>query len=147
MSEVVTFYTHVADADLFACRLSKRAADSGKRVLIWLPDTERMAKMDTLLWTYEAESFLPHRHWQNTPDDGDSVPVCLAAETDFPQLPPDWVVLNLSDDLLHTATRPPSRILEIVGPQSHQLAAARERFAAYRRAGRTVEHHNMQGKA
>ena len=57
------------------------------------------------------------------------------------------VVLNLTDDFWHTTQPLPQRVLEIVGNSPDELAGARERFRAYRDAGFTVEHHNMQGKA
>ena len=56
----VTFYTHVADLETFACRLAKRAVEAGCRVLVWCGGAEQLATLDRQLWAFEAESFLPH---------------------------------------------------------------------------------------
>lgn len=144
---VITFYTHVADIDLFTCRLAKRASDSGQTVFIWLDDPQRLDTLDRQLWTHDAESFLPHQIWSGHLPFEDDVPIWLAAGDVLPQLPNNTVVINLSDDFWHQAPSVPQRVLEIVGNHAEQLAAARTRFAAYKQNGFTLEHHNMQDKA
>ena len=143
----VTFYTHVADLETFACRLAKRAVEAGCRVLAWGGSAEQLATLDRQLWAFEAESFLPHEIWfEGHPYPQDAAAV-LACGNRLPPLPEGTVVLNLTDDFWHTAQPLPQRVLEIVGNSPDELAGARERFRAYRDAGFTVEHHDMQGKA
>ncbi|MCP2041797.1 DNA polymerase-3 subunit chi [Neisseria sp. HSC-16F19] len=142
-----TFYTHVADVPVFACRLAHKAWSSGSRVLLWLEDEGELNRMDALLWTYEASAFVPHGIWQQgaaQPDTHSGValacgdtPVAVAADT---------VVLNLADAYWCDAPQPPARVLEIIGNNLDELAAARNRFRAYREAGFTVEHHSREGK-
>lgn len=147
MTPTATFYTHVTDTELFACRLSRRAAESGSRILLWTDDETRLMRLDAALWSFEAESFLPHEIWQPSAHYPGEPAVLLACDNVLPQLPQGTVVLNLSEDFWHQAPTLPVRILEIVGTAEYQLAAARHRFAAYRRHGFAIEHHNMQGKA
>ena len=144
----VTFYTHVADLETFACRLAKRAVEAGCRVLAWGGSAEQLATLDRQLWAFEAESFLPHEIWlpEETPCPAEP-PILLAEGEALPVAESSLVVLNLSADLWSDAPNTPERVLEIVGRSEPQLAAARRRFAAYRNGGFKIEHHNMQGKA
>lgn len=144
----VTFYTHVADLETFACRLAKRAVEAGCRVLAWCGGTEQLATLDRQLWAFEAESFLPHEIWLPEETPCPAEPLILLAEGEaLPAAESSLVVLNLSADLWSDAPNVPERVLEIVGRSETQLAAARRRFAAYRNGGFKIEHHNMQGKA
>ncbi len=143
----VTFYTHVADLETFACRLSKRAVEAGCRVLVWSRSEEQTAALDRLLWSFEPESFLPHEIWLPDTPCPPEPPVLLADGDELPAIAADWVVLNLSAELWSQAPQVPARILEIVGAGEPQLAAARQRFRAYRQSGCRLEYHKMQGKA
>ena len=142
----VTFYTHVADREHFIGRLSHRAASEG-RLLLWLEDEAQSVRIDRDLWREPPESFLPHEFWLPTDDYPAGVPVVLAMGEELPELAEDIVVLNSSDAFWCDAPAPPKRVLEIVGDGLEDLAAARDRFRAYRQRGFEIEHHNMQGKA
>jgi len=142
-----TFYVHITDPAAFACKLTRRACGQNERLLIWCGSEAEMRRLDKELWQDPPESFLPHEIWfegQPYPQDATAV---LACGNRLPSLPEGTVVLNLTDDFWHTAQPLPQRVLEIVGNSPDELAGARERFRAYRDAGFTVEHHNMQGKA
>lgn len=142
----VTFYTHVADQRLFACRLAQKAYWAGSRVLVWLPDSISMQKFDALLWSFDAKSFVPHLCWHQGKQPQQAEGVVLAALEPLPELEADTVVLNLADVYWCDAPTPPVRVLEIIGDDVDELAAARERFRAYRQAGFQIEHHSRQGK-
>ncbi|OAM31204.1 MULTISPECIES: DNA polymerase III subunit chi [Eikenella] len=143
----VTFYTHVADLEQFACRLSKRAVEAGCRVLVWSGSAAQTEALDKLLWSFEPESFLPHEIWlPDTPVPPEPA-VLLSDGDELPAIAADWVVLNLSAAFWSQAPQVPARILEIVGASEPQLAAARQRFSAYRQSGFQLEYHKMQGKA
>ena len=143
----VTFYTHVADLETFACRLAKRVVEAGCRVLAWCGGGEQLATLDRQLWAFEAESFLPHEIWLPETLCPTEPPILLAEGETLPVADSSLVVLNLSANLWSDAPNTPERVLEIVGRSEPQLAAARRRFAAYRNGGFKIEHHNMQGKA
>ena len=55
----VEFHTGVADPLDFACRLLRKAARQGVRVLVTAPG-ETLGALDRLLWTFEEREFLPH---------------------------------------------------------------------------------------
>lgn len=142
----VTFYTHVADTASFACRLATKAAAAGGPVLLWTDDTAEMTRLDRDLWANPPESFLPHEI--RLPDTAlpQDLPLVLSCGEELPpqSLP---VVLNLSQQFWCRAAVAPQRVLEIIGSSPEDLAAARERFKAYRANGFEIEHHNMSGKA
>ena len=141
----VTFYTHVAKREQFINRLCRRAAAEG-RVLLWLADEAESVRIDQDLWREPPESFLPHEFWQPPAAYPADVPVVLAAGNELPELAAGIVVLNSSDLFWCDASQPPQRVLEIVGDSLEDLAAARDRFRAYRASGFEIEHYNMQGK-
>lgn len=142
----ITFYTHVAQIPLFTCRLIARAIRDGGRVLVWSDSFGQVQELDKALWRYEAESFVPHEIWEaGCPMPADT-PVLLAAGDRIPEIAADMTVLNLSDDFWNAAPVLPERILEIVGGSLEELAEARGRFAAYRKSGFDIGHHDMGGR-
>jgi DNA polymerase III subunit chi len=59
-------------------RIAERVVESGGRLLIVAGDAEQRARLDQLLWTYAADSFLPHGQ-AGGPDD-DRQPVLISGE-------------------------------------------------------------------
>lgn len=140
-----TFYTHLNDLTGFACRLTQKVYKSGQNVLVWLTDEEHLHQFDQTLWSFEASSFVPHEiclSGQPLP----SIPhrVLLACGIKLPSINADIVVINLADIYWCNAPQPPQRILELVSADVDDLALARQRFRTYRKAGYTIEHHDMR---
>ena len=51
----------IEDQWLFACRLvDQLVTKEGRQVLVQLDDRQQAAAFDDLLWTYRADSFVPH---------------------------------------------------------------------------------------
>ncbi|QEY23373.1 DNA polymerase III subunit chi [Neisseria animalis] len=140
-----TFYTHVAQPEVFANRLAARAVKES-RVLLWVGQTDVLERLDRDLWQ-PPESFMPHEIWQPQHPIPPETPLLLASAPQLPPLPADFTVLNLSPDFWHTAPTVPARVLEIVGTSLEELDEARARFKAYRQNGFAIEHFNMQDKA
>lgn len=141
-----TFYTHVAEPAVFACRLAARAMRDS-RVLVWSDSAETVARIDRDLWQFDPESFIPHEIWPTGSPVPSETPVLLASGFELPELPHGFAVLNLSPDFWSDAPAPPVRVFEIVGTSLEELAEARERFKAYRGRGFEIEHFDMNGKA
>lgn len=76
-------------------RLIDKAVQAGHRVVVMAGSAERVAFLDSLLWTWEADSWLPH----GTAKDGDAQlqPVFL---TDQDENPNGADVLLLTDGVL-----------------------------------------------
>lgn len=145
---IVTFYTHVAAVTPFACRLAQKAWASGSRVVVWLEDESARQSFDALLWSFEAASFVPHLPWlpEQQAQPKISAGVALACGAVLPSLAAGTVVLNLADAYWCDAPVPPARVLEIIGDDLDDLAAARTRLRAYREAGFAVSHYDRTGK-
>ena len=55
----ISFHTGVDDRTTYACRLLRKAARQGARVLVIGAPAE-MDLLDKALWTFEAQEFVPH---------------------------------------------------------------------------------------
>ncbi len=77
--QVDFYHLTVTPLDRALPRIAEKVLESGGRLLLVAEsETQRLA-LDRLLWTYSAESFLPHGCAGGT-DDADQ-PVLIAAET------------------------------------------------------------------
>ena len=56
----IDFYFNADDRLGVACRLAGKALQQKKRVLIYAPRHELAEKIDRMLWTAKAVSFIPH---------------------------------------------------------------------------------------
>ncbi|PSJ81140.1 DNA polymerase III subunit chi [Neisseria iguanae] len=142
-----TFYTHVSQPAVFACRLAVRAVRDGGRVLVWSDSADTLSRLDRDWWQQDVESFIPHEIWETNQSMPSATQILLATGHTLPTLPADITILNLSPDFWPDAPQPPERVLEIIGTSLEDLAEARERFRAYRQNGFDIEHHKMEGKA
>lgn len=138
MTVPVAFHTGVADPVPFTCRLLRKAVRQGARVLVTAP-APLIAELDTALWTFEAQEFVPHARVP--------VPARLAARTPIwlcdGTVPPDAPRLrvNLGTEPPHTAAEV-DRVIEVVGDSPEARQAGRERWRHYEQGwGVKPEHH------
>ena len=129
-----------AKSDRFqlACRLSEKAWNAGHRVCINTESEQDAAHMDTLLWTFNDQSFIPHDPIDN-PSPG-ITPIVIASK------------LNKTDEhdiLINLASTIPDcfsqfeRLLEPVDKDATNRAASRERYRYYRDCGYTINNHEI----
>jgi DNA polymerase III subunit chi len=138
----IDFYFNAGDRLGVACRLAGKALQGKKRVLIYAPQAEVAQKLDRLLWTSQAVSFIPHC-FAHDPLAGDS-PV-LIATGDAPSSPAEAacdVLLNLAADTPPFFERH-ERVLEIVTQDEEQVLAGRARFKFYRERGYELRSHDL----
>lgn len=103
----------------------------GDRAVVVAGSEERVAALDTALWTYDDRSFLPH----GTRQDGhaEDQPVWLTAT---PENPNGAKVLILADGAVADVSGGWTLVLEIFDGNSEEaVAAARTRWKAYKEAG------------
>ncbi|MBW8894193.1 MAG: DNA polymerase III subunit chi [Burkholderiales bacterium] len=95
MALQVSFYSDAEDPLHYACRLIRRALASGKPVGVCVAPDDA-ARLDGLLWNFDATDFIPHRRWDGevSPAPGEVLLVADAAS-----LPHRSLLLNLSDDM------------------------------------------------
>jgi DNA polymerase III subunit chi len=147
----IDFYFNAADRLEVACRLAGKALQQQKRVLIYAPRADDAQRLDRLLWTAQAVSFIPHCMAHDplaadtpvliaTGDEayrtGDLAPVATNCE----------VLINLAAD------HPPfferhERLLEIVAQEEEERRAGRARFKYYRERGYPLRNHDLAGGA
>jgi DNA polymerase-3 subunit chi len=137
----IDFYFNADDRLSVACRLTGKALQQKKRVLIYAPQHELAEKIDRLLWTAKAVSFIPHCYAHDPL--AASTPVLIAAgDVDATPATACEVLLNLSTE------HPPfferhARLLEIVAQDEEQVLAGRKRFKFYRDRGYAINNHDL----
>lgn len=128
---------HVEARLLAACRLSQKALHAGQRVFIQVEDHNEAIAYDEWLWSFKAESFLPHHRL----GDGSFIdaPILIGLHTPHQA---DGVLLNLS-------TRQPqslaqfSRVLEIIDSADTSKHKGRLRWQYYKQQGFLLEKHDL----
>ena len=138
----IDFYFNAADRLDVACRLAGKALQQRKRVLIYAPQPELAQKVDRMLWTAPAVSFVPHCPVHDAL--AAETPVLLAAgavDADSPAAACD-VLLNLAEDCPPAFERH-ARLLEIVAQDEAGRQAGRARFKFYRDRGYEIRSHDL----
>ncbi len=112
-------------------KLLERALERGMRALVMAGSEERVAALDTALWTYEQLSFLPH----GTARDGEAAaqPVYLTTEDENPN---GATLLVLADGATSERIDAYERCIELFdGADPEAVARARERWRILKAAG------------
>ncbi len=142
----VDFHTGVADKLGYTCRLLRKAWRAGHRVVV-TGSPEQLARLDSLLWTFEPGDFIPHarlRGGEALPPRLARTPIWLAeiaadaasaADAGVPQ-----VLVNLGPDAVANAGAW-SRIIEIVAEPADEVASGRQRWRQHLAAGQTPVNH------
>jgi len=120
-----------------ACRLAAKAVAAGQTVFIQTADAAQTAALDEWLWSFPAESFLPH---QSCDEPGNlSAPVLLGLKLTTPERD---ICLNVSGKPVEQPARFP-RILELFPADEPSRRAARERWQHYKQTGFVLNHHEV----
>jgi DNA polymerase-3 subunit chi len=122
-------------------RLMERALAAGHRAVILAASVERVASLDTALWTWDAGSFLPHAAAPDDPGappdpDAHRQPIWLSTR---PGNPNGATVLVLVDGVAATDLEGFQRCLDLFdGTDDAAVAAARDRWRSAKAAGHEV---------
>jgi DNA polymerase III subunit chi len=138
----IDFYFNAADRLQVACRLAGKGLAQGKRMLIYAPDADTLARVDKTLWTWPAVGFVPHCLLDDplAPE----TPVLLARDERMPEQSahPCDVLLNLSQECPpHFASF--ERLLELVGQEDAEKEAGRQRYRFYKQRGYAIASHDL----
>lgn len=136
----VDFHTNVDDAVLYACRLARKAYQSGQPLVV-LADPGRLRAFDERLWTFSPLDFLPHCMADSAL--AAHTPIVLAS--DLERIAHDQILLNLAPAVPAQFARF-ERLLEIVGTSPDELAAGRERYRFYRDRGYALNNYKQGEK-
>ena len=142
MTEVM-FHLNVADRLGYACRLLRKAYGAGAKVVVSAPPVT-LARLDELLWTFEATEFIPHLRVAA----GEAVaprlrhtPIWLVERVE--QAPHHDVLLNLGDELV-PGFESFERVIEIVPDDAEPKQAARRRWKHYADRGYPLKRHEAR---
>jgi DNA polymerase-3 subunit chi len=136
----VSFYSDAAEPLHYACRLIRRALAAGKPVGVCAAPADA-ARLDALLWSFDASEFIPHRRWDGAtpPAPGEVLLVDDAA-----RLPHRGLLLNLADAMPGDALEF-ERVLEVIGSDPARVQAGRARYRVYQQAGAKLDHVSAAG--
>jgi DNA polymerase-3 subunit chi len=139
---VIDFHFNVDHPVIHACRVVRKALGNHRTVLVFSRDAQRLARLDSALWTFSALDFLPHVYADS--ELADRTPVWLS------MTPPEDrdrdVLLLLDDEAAPDFERwfeRFERVIEIVSGEAEDRARARLRFKAYRDRGFTPQSHEI----
>jgi DNA polymerase-3 subunit chi len=134
----VVFYD-IAPTDrfAFAAKMAAAAWDKKKKLVLRCHPDE-VERLDTFLWTFKEESFLPHEVWRSgTPPKDAEAKILLVTSDECPQ--PADILLQLAPMSLEVA-RTFETVIDVVDHQDEgRLAASRARYKAWVDMGKKPE--------
>ena len=142
----IDFHFNVEHRLQYACRVVRRARSADCRVLLYSRDADRLARLDTALWTFSALDFVPHVAADSPL--ADRTPVLLTG-TLGGTVPACPVLVNMDDDVppdLPSLRGRYERLIEIVARDDEDRRRARERFRVYRDAGFEPQAHDRSAE-
>ena len=118
------------ERQVFACRLAEKAYKLGNHVYIHTKDAQQSEQMDTALWAFRADSFVPHQ--LNSEADTDACPVLIGHEGNPPRLMDLLINLNDEQPLFFSQFE---RMAELINDDDTIKTSGRERYQFYKQRG------------
>ncbi len=121
-----------------ACRIIEKAFQQKHSIYVHAANQAEAEQLDELLWTFKAESFIPH----HLVGDGPTPPPPV--RIGWQEIPPE--ASDLLINLHAAAPEQPKRfrrIVEIVGGDEAMREAARQHWRQYKQQGYPVSSHNI----
>lgn len=144
-SPSINFYA-ISDGEpeahlVIACRLIEKVVGLGYRVHVHAADLQQANRIDELLWTFRAESFLPHAMLASKDDQS---PAELPITIGFAQLSPQNkdVLINLAPQV-HEQHAAFSKISDLVAADAASLQSGRLRYRIYQSQGYHLDTHKL----
>ena len=134
MTEVSFYHLERQSLDQVLPKLMERVIGSGLRAVVLAGSPERVERLNSLLWTYDDTSFLPH----GAKSDGNAAehPIYLTTEEENPN---GATVLAVVDGIEPGNVGQFDRCLDIFnGNDEGDVADARERWKKYKAGGHEV---------
>lgn len=122
---------------LLVCELCRKANDAGLFTLVLARDAAQAEELDDLLWSFDADAFIPHQIAGQDEDEEEALVLIATPDTDAPQRP---LVINLRDAAW---LEPCDRVLEVVPADPAARGPLRERWRQYQAAGYNLAKHDM----
>lgn len=140
----IDFYVLQAGApqsrETYACRLTDKAFKSGKKVFIYTESFSDAQRLNTQLWTFKGEAFLPHDIYPDTHLSNVNIRIGYLPVQTHPSFE---VLINLTSQV------PPffkeyERVLEIINQEPETRENGRQRFRYYRELGFELKSHEIE---
>jgi DNA polymerase III subunit chi len=124
-----------------ACRLAEQQSKQGQRLYIQTVDQQEAVEMDKLLWSFSAESFVPHVLREKAADGSTEQPlVVIGSQTPAPA--DTFCVLNLTDQAIE-AQNNVSAIAEFILNNDQEKARSRVLWQHYKQQGFELQLHQL----
>lgn len=133
----IDFHSNVPDKLGYVCRLIRKAYGAGRKVVVHA-EPAVLSRLDAQLWTFSALDFLPHCGVQSP--HAAVTPIILAGELDA--VPHHELLINLHPGVPGRFASF-ERMIEVVGADDDDRAAARQRYREYRERGYPLQHHDI----
>ncbi len=134
MTDIGFYHLQRSSLEQALPRLLEKVLQSGKRAVVMAGSEDRVEALNTLLWTFDPNGFLPH----GSKADGnpDRQPIWFTTEDENPN---GATILVLTDGATSSRVGHFERCLDMFdGRDPERLAEARERWAAYKSAGHSI---------
>ena len=123
----------------FACRLTDKAFGLGQHVFLHAGDDLQARRLDDMLWTFKAGSFVPHA-LADARSEPEPVQIGSGSEPANAQ----WdVLINLAHEVPEFFSRY-QRVAEVIDEQPERRSQGRDRYRFYKERGYQIHTHNMQ---
>ena len=122
---------------LLVCELCRKANDAGLFTVVLARDVAQAEELDDLLWSFDADAFIPHQIAGSDEDEEEAVVLIAPPDAEAPARP---LVINLRDA---PWLEPCDRVLEVVPADPAARGPLRERWRQYQAAGYDLSKHDM----
>jgi DNA polymerase-3 subunit chi len=131
-------YSTEGGRDTAVCKLAHKAFRLGHHIYILTADDNDTQRLNQLLWTFHAGSFIPHGI--NTHSEDTGFPILIGKEE--PPTAFDDVLITLAPRVPDCFSRF-QRVAEVVNGDEDDKARGRERFRFYRDRGYMLQTHKL----
>lgn len=136
----VAFHFGAPDKLGYACRLLRKAAASGSRVLV-VAQPEELAQLDSQMWALSPTDFVAHCTASADRAMQQRSPVLLVTQVDSTALH-QQVLVNLAESVPDHFEQF-ERVIEVVSADDSDRDRARSRWRRYTELGYTIARHDL----
>jgi DNA polymerase-3 subunit chi len=127
-----------SDRQVFACRLAEKAYNMGLEVYIHTESERQTEAIHQLLWSFRADSFVPHQSMTDTSPL--TSPVLIGHAHKPPRLMNLLINLNAEQPMFFSQFE---RLAEIIDGDEETKQAGRARFQFYKHRGYELKTHQI----
>lgn len=136
MTEISFYHLTTTPLERALPKLLEKSVSAGFRSVVVTRDEAQSEQINTLLWTYDPNSFLPHGSRKDPHPEAQTI--YITHEPEAPNSPDMLVITDGSALEIDGALK---KVLDIFdGQDDAQVAKARTRWKEYKAAGHTVSY-------